>query len=118
MKRRNDSWMSARLPKCLRIHLQVVDDGHLGEVVDELAAFVEEGGVVFVALQDEPVGIGETAWLKLAGIPPIRKDGFNPADSNTQASKEVVVVFPWVPVTTSERLPRMKHSFSSSGREQ
>ena len=38
--------------------------------------------------------------------------------SKTHASNEAVVVFPWVPVTTSERFPRMKHSLSSSGREQ
>src|SRR5260370_7540530 len=30
------------------VEFEVVEDGRLGQVVDELAAFVEEGGVVFV----------------------------------------------------------------------
>jgi hypothetical protein len=40
---------------------------------------------------------------KLCGMPPIRKLGFRPLCSKTHASSEVVVVFPCVPLTTSER---------------
>ena len=45
------------------IELEVVDDDGLGEVVDELAALVEKRGVVFVALNHEPVAVGETRAL-------------------------------------------------------
>ena len=38
--------------------------------------------------------------------------------SKTQVRSEVVVVLPCVPLTTMERLPRMKNSLSSSGSEQ
>ena len=55
---------------------------------------------------------------RLDGMPPIRKEGLRPACSNTQASREVVVVLPWVPATTRECFPRMKHSLRSSGSAQ
>ena len=45
------------------VELEVVDDGHLGQVMDELAALVEEGRVVFVALDDEPFAVGEARAL-------------------------------------------------------
>ena len=45
------------------VELEVVDDGDLGQVMDELAALVEEGGVVFVALDDEPLAVGEPRAL-------------------------------------------------------
>ena len=46
------------------IEFQVVDDRDLGLVMDELAALVEEGGVVFVALDDEPFAVGEARALR------------------------------------------------------
>ena len=49
------------------VHLQVVHDRHLGQVVDELAPLVEERRVVLVALQDEPGGVGESGSLSEVG---------------------------------------------------
>ena len=45
------------------VKLEVFDDDRLGEVVDELATLVEEGGVVLVALDHEPVAVGEARAL-------------------------------------------------------
>ena len=45
------------------VELDVVDDDRFGEVMEELAAFVEERGVVFVALDDEPFAVGEPGAL-------------------------------------------------------
>jgi hypothetical protein len=45
------------------IELEVVDDRDLGQVMDELAALVEERGVVFVALDDEPFAVREARAL-------------------------------------------------------
>ena len=45
------------------IELEVVDDGDFGQVMDELAALVEERRVVFVALDDEPFAVGEPRAL-------------------------------------------------------
>lgn len=49
------------------VHLQVVQQGDFGEVVDELAAFVEERGVILVAFQDEPRRVGEPRALTQVG---------------------------------------------------
>lgn len=50
------------------IELEVVDDGDFGEVVDELGALVEKGGVVLIAFDDEPGGISEACALaEIAG---------------------------------------------------
>ena len=101
------------------IKFQVVDDRDFRPVMNELASLVEERGVVLVALDDEPFAVGEPrAFAELCGMPPIRKLGFSPLCSKTHVSSEVVVVFPCVPLTTSERFPRMKYSFSNSGGEQ
>ena len=54
----------AEAPKNISVvKLEVVDDNGLGQVVDELAALVEKRGVVFVALNNEPVAVGETCAL-------------------------------------------------------
>src|SRR2546422_485034 len=45
-------------------------------------------------------------------MPPTRNDGLRPATSRIQASIAVVVVFPWVPATTMDRLPRMNNSLT------
>src|SRR5262249_15911517 len=45
------------------IKFQVVNDGHLGQVMDKLAALVEEGRVIFVALEDEPVAVRKSGAL-------------------------------------------------------
>jgi hypothetical protein len=47
------------------VELQVVQDGRARAVVDELAALVEEGGVVLVGFDDETGGGGETAQALL-----------------------------------------------------
>src|SRR5258706_2588912 len=49
------------------IELKIVDDGHLGQVMDELAALVEKGGVIFVAFNDEPLAFGEPRSLSKIG---------------------------------------------------
>src|SRR5206468_7153127 len=41
------------------IKFQVVDDRDFRQVVDKLAALVKEGGVVLIALDDEPFAVGE-----------------------------------------------------------
>ena len=41
------------------VELDVVDDDALGQVVEEFRALVEEGGVVFVALEHVEFGVGE-----------------------------------------------------------
>ena len=45
------------------IEFEIVEDGHLRPVMDEFAAFVEKGGVVFVALDDEPFAVREPRAL-------------------------------------------------------
>ena len=56
--------MASRFGEDVRVvELEVVDDGDLRQVVDELAALVEERGVVFVALDDEPLAVGEPRAL-------------------------------------------------------
>src|SRR5882672_4846406 len=45
------------------VELEIVDEGDLGEVMDEFAAFVEESGVVFVALNDEPFTVRKASAL-------------------------------------------------------
>ena len=45
------------------IELEVVDDGDLRQVMDELAALVEERRVVFVAFDDEPFAVREARAL-------------------------------------------------------
>ena len=61
------------------VQLQVVHNRDLGQVVDEFAALVEERGVVFVALDDEPLAVREpraraqvarNASNQVAGIQP------------------------------------------------
>src|SRR5437667_12709091 len=36
------------------IEFEIVDDGHLGKIVDELAPLIEERGVVFIAVDHKP----------------------------------------------------------------
>src|SRR5437588_8744151 len=45
------------------IELEVIDNGDLGQVVHELAALVEKGGVVLITLNNEPVALGEAGAL-------------------------------------------------------
>src|SRR5688500_12920555 len=45
------------------IELDIVDDDDFGQVVDELAALVEEGGVILIAFDDEELAVGETSAL-------------------------------------------------------
>src|SRR6478736_1078318 len=51
------------------IELEVVHDGNLGQVMDELAALVKERGVVLITLDDEPFAVREARTL-----PEIRRD--------------------------------------------
>ena len=46
------------------VEFQIVDDGDLRLVMDELAALVEKRGVVFVALDDEPFAVREPCALR------------------------------------------------------
>ena len=41
------------------IELDVIDDGQLGQVMQELRALIEESRIVFVAFQDIELGIGK-----------------------------------------------------------
>src|SRR3990170_3818648 len=50
-------------------------------------------------------------------MPPAKKPGSLPARSSTQASRVAVVVLPWVPATTSGRLPRRKRRLSAWGKD-
>ena len=43
------------------VHLDIVDDDHFRQVMEELGALVEEGGVVLIALQYAECRIGEPA---------------------------------------------------------
>ena len=43
------------------VHLDIVDDDDLGQVVEEFGAFVEEGGVVLIALEHAVVGVRKVA---------------------------------------------------------
>src|SRR5439155_12385037 len=45
------------------IEFEVADDRNFRAVMDELAAFVEEGGVIFVAFDDEPFAVSEPGAL-------------------------------------------------------
>src|SRR5689334_21291400 len=50
------------------IEFEIIDDGDLGQVMDELAAFIEEGGIVLVAFDNEPGTLCETRpLLEVAG---------------------------------------------------
>ena len=49
------------------VHLNIADDDHLGQVVEELGAFVEERRVVLIALQHGEITVGEaTATPQIA----------------------------------------------------
>jgi len=50
-------------------------------------------------------------------MPPIRKEGFNPADSKIHASIEVVVVLPCVPAKTSDSRVLRKFSCKTWGND-
>src|SRR5205814_1822284 len=45
------------------IEFEVIDNRDLGQVMNELAALVKEGGVVFVAFDDEPIAVREPRAL-------------------------------------------------------
>src|SRR5438477_47051 len=45
------------------IKFQIVDDGNLRQVMDELAALIEKGGIVFVPFNDKPFALGEARAL-------------------------------------------------------
>src|SRR5262245_51077141 len=62
--------MSERKLDCFKIgenvrviKLQVVDNGNFRKVMEELAALVKKGRVVFVALNDEPFAVSEIRSL-------------------------------------------------------
>src|SRR5437868_142995 len=45
------------------VEFQIIDDDGFWKVMDEFAAFVKEGGVIFVAFDDEPFAVSETGAL-------------------------------------------------------
>jgi hypothetical protein len=85
---------------------KVVEDGHQRPVVHELAALVEEGGVVLIGLDHELAALAQRAETpKSSATPPIRKPGERPALSSSQVRMVVVVVLPWVPATARVSRP-------------
>ena len=99
------------------VELEVVEDRGARPVVDELAALVEEGGVVLVGLDHERRG----------RVAEARRDAEverHAADqearalagrSRIQASIDVVPVLPWVPATASTWRPASTWSASHCG---
>src|SRR5204863_9818092 len=55
---RGDAFKNVRM-----VELQVVDDRHFRQVMDEFAPFIEKSRVVFVALDDKPFALGESGPL-------------------------------------------------------
>src|SRR5580765_5196489 len=45
------------------VEFEIIDDGDLGQVMDELAALIKKSRVVLVAFNNKPVAIGETRAL-------------------------------------------------------
>ena len=98
------------------VELDIVDDDGFGEVVDEFAALIEEGGVVFVTFDNEPIAVGETGTLlQIVG------------DAANEVTRVAATVLEdpgeergggGFAVGAGGRLPRMKNSLSNSGREQ
>ncbi len=100
------------------VELDVVHHDEFRQVVEELRALVEERGVVFVALENDMLGIVQAGALaEIFGDAADHVAGFNPALCRIQVSIEVVVVLPCVPLTTRLCRPRRKNCFSVSGRE-
>jgi len=69
-----------------------------------LLRLYQKGGVIFVAFDDEhSLSVNRAPWPKLFWNPN-EKAGIQAVVLKHPASSEVVVVLPWVPATTSERL--------------
>src|SRR5437660_7776486 len=45
------------------VEFEIVEDGNFREVMEELAALVEERSIVFVSFNNKPLGIGESGAL-------------------------------------------------------
>jgi hypothetical protein len=90
------------------VKFQIVQNQRARPVMDELGALVEKCRVVFIRFHHEEwrCAPSRADWPKLAGIPPIRKPGSNPAHSRIQASRLLVVVLPCVPATAITWRPR------------
>ena len=83
------------------IEFDVVDDGDVGQVLEELRGLVEVGAVVLVALDDERApGAEAVAGAAVAEVPGDAADQHRrvePAVVSSQAAIAVVVVLPCVP---------------------
>ena len=103
------------------VELDVVDDGDVGQILQELRGLVEEGAVVFVAFDDELAAAADPVAAvspKFSAMPPMSTLGSAPPCVSSQPVSDVVVVLPCVPAMTIERAPQRKCSRIASGSEQ
>ena len=105
------------------VELDVVDDGDVGQVLQELRRLVEEGAVVLVAFDDEVAALPDPiARPVLAEVPRDAADEHAsdraPPCVSSQPASDVVVVLPCVPAMTIDRAPQRKCSRIASGSEQ
>src|SRR5947209_12181826 len=45
------------------VEFEIIDDRNLGEVMNELASFVEERGIILITFDDKPFALGEPRSL-------------------------------------------------------
>ena len=103
------------------IELDVVHHRDVGQVLEELGGLVEVGAVVFVAFDHERAPVPRGSSLpprpKLRAMPPTSTVGSTPPCVSSHPASDVVVVLPWVPATTIERVPHRKKSRTASGND-
>ena len=108
--------MSRKIIRVVKFDRGQNDD--LGLVVEKLGFLVEEGGVVFVALDNKLL-----ARAKTPGTPEIVRHAPDqetrdrvPASTSICAINEDVVVFPWVPAITTDCFSLRNSSDNSAGK--
>ena len=104
------------------VELDVVDDGDVRQVLQELRRLVEVGAVVFVALDHEIAAraepVARPASPKFSAMPPTSTVGSSLPCVSSHPVSDVVVVLPCVPARTIDRDPQRKWSRTTSGSEQ
>ena len=105
------------------IELDVVDDGDVGQVLQELRRLVEERAVVLVALDHEvaslPDAVARPVLAEVAGDAADEHARIERRRAvSSQPVSDVVVVLPCVPAMTIDRAPQRKCSRIASGSEQ